>query len=186
MVSGSFWVVSAGFRSFQMVSGSFMWFQVVSRFSKYAFLYNFDETVFTNENSNQEKKSTFFQMLHCAKFYIDFYNINLYSFTLAAAGELNVNDSRIWAHKRREFWFTDIWNNLGLHEIRWKDDFRMTRPMFEYIVHLVRPFIIKRDSVAITLLRLATGNCHCSIAKSFAVAKSMAVEILQMYYRDDF
>ena len=110
----------------------------------------------------------------------------MYNFTLAAAGELNVNDRRIWAHKRREFWFTDIWNNLGLHEIRRKDDFRITRPMFEYIVHLVRPFIIKRDSVAITLLRLATGNCHCSIAKSFAVAKSMAVEILQMYYRDDF
>ena len=35
MVSGSFWVVSAGFSWFQSVSDGFRWFQVVPRFSKY-------------------------------------------------------------------------------------------------------------------------------------------------------
>ena len=35
MVSGSFWVVSAGFRWFQMISGGFKWFQVVLCFIWY-------------------------------------------------------------------------------------------------------------------------------------------------------
>ena len=127
-------------------------------------------------------------MLHCGKFYIDFHDINLNNSTLVTSGDLNVNGGRIWVHERREFWFTDLWNNPGLHEIRWKEDFRMTRPTFEYIVLLVRPFITKRDTrfrktipvekrAAIALWRLATGNSYGSIAKNFAVAKSTAVEI---------
>ena len=64
----------------------------------------------------------------------------------------------------------------------------MTRPTFEYIVHLVRPFITKRDTrfrkaipvekrVAIALWMLAAGNSYRSIGKNFAVSKSLAVEI---------
>ena len=66
-------------------------------------------------------------MLHCGKFYLDFYNINLQNFTLVTAGELIVNGGRIWARERREFWFIVLCNNPGLHEIQWKVDFRMTR-----------------------------------------------------------
>ena len=36
MVSGSFWLVSAGFSWFQVVSSGFRWFQIVPRFSEYA------------------------------------------------------------------------------------------------------------------------------------------------------
>ena len=129
-------------------------------------------------------------MLHCGYylFYINFHNINLHNFTLVTGGELNVNGGRIWAHEKREFWFTDVCNNPGLHEIRWKEDFRMIRPAFEYFVHLVRPFIAKRDTrfrkaipaekrMAIALWSLATGNSYRFIGKNFAVAKSTAVEI---------
>ena len=77
----------------------------------------------------------FLQMLHRGKLYIDSLNINLHNFTLVTASKLNVNGGRIWAHERRTFWYTNISNNPGRHEIRWKEDFRMTRPNFEYIVH---------------------------------------------------
>ena len=98
------------------------------------------------------------------------------SFTLVTTGELNDNGGRIWAQERKEFWFIVLWNNPGLHEIQWKEDFRMTRPTFDYIVHLVRPFIAKRDArfrkatpvekrVAIVLWRLAIGNSYHSTEK---------------------
>ena len=80
---------------------------------------------------------------------------------------LNVNVGRIWTHEGREFLFSDLWNNPGLHEIRWKEDFITTQRTFEYIVHLVQPFIAKRD----TQFRKAIP-----VEKS-AVAKSAAVEI---------
>ena len=67
----------------------------------------------------------------------------MHNFTLVNAGELNVNGARILAHKRREFWFIYPWNNPGLHEIRWKGDFRTNRLTFENIVHIVQPFIAK-------------------------------------------
>ena len=76
----------------------------------------------------------------------------------------------------------------------------MTRPTFEYIVHLLRPFIAKRDRrfrkpfpiekrVAITLWRLAKGNSYRSAGKNFAVAKSATVKIANEFckcfsYRD--
>ena len=66
--------------------------------------------------------------MHCGKFYTDFHNLSLHNFTLVTAVELNVNGGTIWAHERRKFWFTDLWNNSGSHEIRWKEDFRMTQP----------------------------------------------------------
>lgn len=83
-------------------------------------------------------------------------------------------NKRIRTREKREFWFTDLWNNLGLHEIRWKENFKTTRPAFEYIVHLVRPFIAKKDtrsrkaisveeSVAVILSRLSTENSYISI-----------------------
>ena len=83
-------------------------------------------------------------------------------------------DKRIRTREKREFWFTDLWNNLGLHEIRWKENFKTTRPTFEYIVHLVQPFIAKKDtrsrkaisveeSVAVILSSLSTENSFISI-----------------------
>ena len=98
------------------------------------------------------------------------------SFTLVTTGELNDNGGRIWAQERKEFWFIVLWNNPGLHEIQWKEDFRMTQPTFDYIVHLVRPFIAKTDArfrkatpvekrVAIALWRLAIGNSYHSTEK---------------------
>ena len=72
--------------------------------------------------SIRKRNLKFLQMLHCSKFYIDFHNIDLHNFTLVTVAELNVNGGRIWAHERREFWFTDLLKNPGLHEIRWKED----------------------------------------------------------------
>ena len=80
-------------------------------------------------------------------------------------------DEKIRANEKRELWFTDLWNNLGLHEIRWTENFKTTRPTFEYIVHLVRPFIAKKDtrsrkaisveeSASVTLPRLLTENSY--------------------------
>lgn len=69
-----------------------------------------------------------------------------------------------------------------------KEDLTMTRPTFEYIVQLVRPFVAKRDTqfrkaipvekrMAIALWRVATGNSYRTIREIFVVAKSLAVEI---------
>ena len=69
-----------------------------------------------------------------------------------------------------------------------KEDLTMTRPTFEYIVQLVRPFVAKRDTqfrkaipvekrMAIALWRMATGNSYRTIREIFVVAKSTAVEI---------
>ena len=93
--------------------------------------------ILLNKIPVRKRYSKFLQMLHCGKFYADFHNINLHNFALVTTGELNVNGGRIWAHERRELWFTDLWNKPDLHEIRWKEDFRMIRPTFEYFVHLV-------------------------------------------------
>ena len=109
-------------------------------------------------------------MLHCGKFYLDFYNINLQNFTLVTAGELIVNGGRIWARKKRilvhcsleQSWST--WNSM-------ESGLQNDPSTFEHIVHLVRPFIAKTDAwfrkvipveqrAAITLWRLAIGNSY--------------------------
>ena len=151
--------------------------------------------------SIRKRNLKFLQILHCGKFFIDFHNINLHNFTLVTAGELDVNGGRIWAHERREFWFTDLWNSPGLHEIRWKEDFRMTRPTFKYIVHLVRPFIAKRDTIqkgssnwekgGYCLVEIGNRKQLSFYRKKFCFWCKINgcwnhKRILQMYYRDGF
>ena len=113
---------------------------------KLLFFIIFMKEIFRKKISVRKRYSKFLQMLHLGKFYADFRNINLPNFTLVIASELNVNGGRIWVHGRREFWFTDLWNKPGLHEITQKEDFRIIRPIFEYFVHLVRLFIAKSDT----------------------------------------
>ena len=85
----------------------------------------------------------------------------MHNFTLVNAGELNVNGARILAHKRREFWFIYPWNNPGLHEIRWKEDFRTNRLTFENIVHLVQPFIAKTGTQFRKKIPLEKNQFQC-------------------------
>ena len=64
----------------------------------------------------------------------------------------------------------------------------MTRPTFEYIVHLLRPFIAKRDRrfrkpfpiekrVAITLWRLAKGNSYRSAGKTLLLQNQRLLKL---------
>ena len=68
----------------------------------------------------------------------------------------------------------------------------MTQPTFIKIVELVRPRLERRDTqlrkaipiekpVAIAIWRLSTGNSFRSVAKTFAVGKSIAVKITREF-----
>ena len=96
----------------------------------------------------------------------------------------------VWAHFRRELWFGRMLNNFGdpNFDQHWRSDFRMTLPTFTRIVQLVRPMLEKQDTqlrkavpiekrVAVAIWRLSTGNSFRTIAKTFAIGKSTAVQI---------
>ena len=97
----------------------------------------------------------------------------------------------IWAYPRQEFWFSRMQADETFNRF-WRNDFRMSRETFLLLVALVRPRLEKRDTqlrraipiekrVAIALWRLATGNSFRTVAKTFAVGDSTAVQITKEF-----
>ena len=97
----------------------------------------------------------------------------------------------IWMYPRHEFWFTRMLADQVFHQF-WRSDFRMSLQTFIALVELVRPRLERRDTqfrraipiakrVAISLWRLATGNSFRTVAKTFAVGNSTAVQITKEF-----
>ena len=74
----------------------------------------------------------------------------------------------------------------------WCEDFRMSRRKFQFVVNLVRNSMEKRDTrfreavsiekrVAVALWRLASGNAYRTVASTFGIGKSTAVEITNSF-----
>lgn len=101
----------------------------------------------------------------------------------------------VWSFFRRELWFGQMLNNNledPNFDQHWRRDFRITLPTFMEIVQLVRPRLEKRDTrlrkavpiekrVAVAIWRLSTGNSFRTIAKTFAIGKSTAVQITKEF-----
>ena len=106
--------------------------------------------------------------------------------------EMNIRRRRsVWAYQREDLWFDSMLTDQ-IFEQHWGSDFHMSRGTFQDIVRVVQPALKKRDTlfqraipiemrVAITLWRLSTGNSFRTVAKTFAVGKSTAVQITREF-----
>ena len=105
---------------------------------------------------------------------------------------MNIRRRRsLWAYQREELWF-DSTLNVQNFEQHWRSDFRMSQDTLRDIVRVVQPALKRRDTqfrraipiekrVAIALWRLSTGNSFRTVAKTFAVGKSTAVQITREF-----
>ena len=88
------------------------------------------------------------------------------------------NKRTIWALRREERWFNELWENRHNENYRnrWRADFRMSGQTFEKLVNLLRPFLQRQDTffrsaipvekrVAVALWRLANGNSYRTVSK---------------------
>ncbi|XP_020916364.2 protein ALP1-like [Exaiptasia diaphana] len=77
---------------------------------------------------------------------------------------------RAWSWPRPQLWFRTMLANHNL-DVLWKDNFRITRPTFDYICDLVRGDLQKNvtrmrqpvsveERVGLSIWRLATGNTY--------------------------
>ena len=102
--------------------------------------------------------------------------------------EINIRRRRsVWAYQREGLWFDSMLNDENFEQ-HWRSDFRMSQDTFRDIVRVVQAKLEKRDiqfrraipiekRVAIALWRLSTGNLLRTVAKTFVVGKSTAVQI---------
>ena len=78
------------------------------------------------------------------------------------------------------------------YDLYWREHSRMSRRTFQFVVNLVRNSVEKRDSrfreaasiekrVAVALWRLASGNAYRTVASTFGIGKSTAVEITNSF-----
>lgn len=92
-------------------------------------------------------------------------------------------DRRAWMLPRPQFWFNEILNNTGYDDVVWRENFRVSRATFEYIVQLVDAELSRRDTpfrnavpiekrVAVSLWRLATGDSYRACGLQFGLPKS--------------
>ena len=93
---------------------------------------------------------------------------------------------RAWVFPRPQNWFQELLNNRALDHW-WKENFRVSRATFEFICRLVGPAIVRlntrlRDAVAVkkrvavSLWRLATGECYRSCGLMIGLAKPTVVK----------
>lgn len=98
---------------------------------------------------------------------------------------------RAWVYNRPQYWFDELLN-IRNEDHLWHEHFRVSRNTFHYICGLVRPYMVKQDTllceaipvekrVAIALWRLATGNSFRTIGLTFGVGRCTAMNI-----KDDF
>ena len=94
---------------------------------------------------------------------------------------------RAWAWPRNQFWFESLLQG-DFVEDWWKENFRISRRTFEYIVRVVGPDLTKRDTrlrqcihvnkrVAVALWRLATGDTYRSTGLQFGIGRCTAMLI---------
>lgn len=93
---------------------------------------------------------------------------------------------------RPEGWFKLMLSALIYnYDLYWREHSRMSRT-FQFVVNLVRNSVEKRDSrfreaasiekrVAVALWRLASGNAYRTVASTFGIGKSTAVEITNSF-----
>lgn len=92
-----------------------------------------------------------------------------------------------WVYNRPQFWFEGLYHNRNEDHL-WREHFRVNRNTFDYICGLVRPYIVRQDTllresipvekrVAIALWRLATGNSFRTIGLTFGVGRCTAMNI---------
>ena len=93
---------------------------------------------------------------------------------------------RAWVFPRPQNWFQELLNSRALDHW-WKENFRLSRATFEYICRLVGPAIARQNTrmrdaipvekrVAVSLWRLATGECYRSCGLMIRLAKPTVVE----------
>ena len=94
---------------------------------------------------------------------------------------------RAWAWPRNQFWFDSLLQG-DFGEDWWKENFRISRRTYEYIVRVVGPDLTKRDTrlrqcihvnkrVAVALWRLATGDTYRSTGLQFGIGRCTAMLI---------
>ena len=92
-----------------------------------------------------------------------------------------------WEWPRNQFWFESLLQG-DFVEDWWKENFRISRRTFEYIVRVVGPDLTKRDTrlpqcihvnklVAVVLWRLATGDTYRSTRLQFGIGRCTAMVI---------
>ena len=93
---------------------------------------------------------------------------------------------RAWIFPCPQNWFQELLNNRVLDH-RWKENLRVSRVTFEYICRLVGPAIVRQNTrmrdavpvekqVAVSLWRLATGECYRSCGLMIGLAKPTVVK----------
>ena len=97
------------------------------------------------------------------------------------------NRRRTWAWARPQSWFRVLLANLDMDPL-WKIHFRVTRPTFNALCHLVRGDLQKQhtrmslpvsveERVGVALWRLATGDSFKSCGLQFGLRTSTAKTI---------
>ena len=94
---------------------------------------------------------------------------------------------RAWSWPRNQFWFENLLQGAFVEDW-WKENFRISRRTFEYIVRVVGPDLAKKDTrlrqsipvnkrVAVALWRLATGDTYRSTGLQFGIGRCTAMLI---------
>ena len=92
---------------------------------------------------------------------------------------------------REKPWFDSMLNDQNIEQ-HWRSDSRMSQETFRDIVRVVQPSLEKRDTqfrraipiekrTAMVLWRLSTGNFFRTVANTFAVGKSTAIQITREF-----
>ena len=93
---------------------------------------------------------------------------------------------RAWCFPRNQFWFETLLSGSFVEEW-WKENFRISRNTFRFIVRLVGPDLAKEDTnmrkalpvekrIAVALWRLATGDTYRSTSLQFGVGRTTALK----------
>ena len=96
---------------------------------------------------------------------------------------------RAWSWPRNQFWFENLLNRSFVEDW-WRENFRITRRTFEFIVRVAGPEMAKKDTklrqsipvhkrVAVALWRLATGDTYRSTGLQFGIGRCTAMLIKQ-------
>lgn len=96
---------------------------------------------------------------------------------------------RAWSWPRNQLWFENLLNGSFVEDW-WKENFRITRRTFEFIVRVAGPEMAKKDTrlrqsipvhkrVAVALWRLATGDTYRSTGLQFGIGRCTAMLIKQ-------
>ena len=105
-------------------------------------------------------------------------------------------DRRLWSYERKDYWFEKFMENIlnPDYQQRWRSHFRMSGSTFNFLIHLLRQRMEKRDTnfkkavpikrrIAIALWRLAKGNSYRCVSEVFSIGQSTANEITALFCR---